>query len=455
MERFDTFRDHFLSLYQSAVSDVANKIDQKPTLTARTALQRSAKSTLPDIASDIAGREFARQRGLPASPSGTTARELTKPQIAAVCANLAFRYLKARLSNDAVALSQLNDEFKAGTCDPAWLSTVEEYIKYFGHGGGRNEIPYIRAGAVGANIIEIKSDAKIAIVGDWGTGAHAAFSVLMHIADSNPDVLIHLGDVYYSGTPLECQANFLEPVNRIVRARNPDTKVFTLAGNHDMYCGGVGFYELIKTLNPAPFVQPASFFCLRTSDARWQFLAMDTGLHDYSPTSVADAVTFLEADELDWHVQRVDEFPGKTILLSHHQLFSSFSAIGPANDGKRSALNPKLYEAFRQLNHSSKIAAWFWGHEHTLSIYDPYAGLQRGRCVGHGAVPTSTVDRIYQPLPDLIDPPSIRDRTELAQVGGVYTHGYSMLRLQPDFCSAAYFQDMNGQKNLLFEERIN
>ncbi|MGM4932703.1 metallophosphoesterase family protein [Tardiphaga sp. 619_E2_N8_5] len=455
MEKFDTFKDHFLSLYQSAVSDVARKIDEKPTLTSRAALQRSARSVLPDVAADIARREFARQRGLPVPPIGMTTRELTKPEIAAVCANLAFQYLKARLSNDAVALSELNDEFKAGTCDPAWLSTIDEYVQYFGKGGGRNEIPYIRAATVGAHIIEIKPDAKIAIVGDWGTGAQPALRVLKHIADDKPDVLIHLGDIYYSGTPLECETNFSDPVNRIVRASNPDTKIFTLSGNHDMYCGGVGYYELIKTLNPAPFVQPASFFCLRTSDLRWQFLAMDTGLHDYSPTSVAETITYLESDELDWHVQRVNEFPGKTILLSHHQLFSAFSAIGSAPNGQRSSLNPKLYEAFQKLNHSNKIAAWYWGHEHTLSIYDPYAGLQRGRCLGHGAVPTSTADRIYRPLPDLTDAPSIKDRTQLAQVGGVYAHGYSVLALQPDFCSATYFQDMAGRKNQMFEERID
>jgi len=56
------------------------------------------------------------------------------------------------------------------------------------------------------------------------------------------------------------------------------TKVptFTLAGNHDMFCGGAPYYKLIDQLG-----QPASYFCLRNDN--WQFLAMDTGLHDNNP----------------------------------------------------------------------------------------------------------------------------------------------------------------------------
>jgi hypothetical protein len=230
--------------------------------------------------------------------------------------------------------------------------------------------------------------------------------------------------------------------------------VFTLAGNHDMYCGGVGYYDLIKTINKAPFEQRASFFCLRTSDERWQFLGIDTGLHDYSPMSVSDAVTYIEPDELDWHSQRIDEFPGKTILLSHHQLFSAFSAIGPAVDGKRSPTNPKLYEAFRRLNNSHKVAAWFWGHEHTLSIYEPFSGLERGRCIGNGAVPTSIIDKIYEPLKDLDQIPSIKEGIQLSPVGGVYAHGYALVSLHGETCHAAYLQDLDGRASILFEEEI-
>ena len=163
----------------------------------------------------------------------------------------------------------------------------------------------------------------------------------------------------------------------------------------------VSAYELIKTLNSEPSVQPASFFCLRSADERWQLLAMDTGLHDYKPMSVTEALTSIEEDELAWHCDRIKEFKGKTVLLSHHQLFSAYSSIGTADkDGKRSPTNPNLLKAFDAMRASGHVAAWFWGHEHTLSIYQPFSELSRGRCLGHGAVPTSVIDRSMNPFQD-------------------------------------------------------
>ena len=455
MADFETFRDHLLSIYQSAVTDIAVQIDEKGKKSGqrvRSATSRDSINTLPGIAAEIAAEEFRSRRGL-SKPWQPRRRVLTKGEIGRVCAELALRYLKARLSNDADAIAKLNDEFIAGTCDPAWGRTIEEYLKYFGPDGQRKAILYLRPAMVGPNVIEIKPNTKVALAGDWGTGAQPAIQLLKQIAEKKPDIFVHLGDIYYSGTPQECRSNFLEPVNRILR-NGRDPLVYTLSGNHDMYCGGVGYYDLIKEVNPKPYTQPASYFCLRTTDERWQFLAMDTGLHDYSPLSVSDAFTYLEPDELEWHRDRIREFPGRTILLSHHQLFSAYSAIGEAKDGKRSALNPKLYEAFKVMAQSGKISAWFWGHEHTLSIYGPFVGLQRGRCLGHGAVPTSIAEKIYEPVKGLEKVPTEMAGVRLAQVGGVYAHGYAMLSLDGDVCSAAYYQDI-GSRKLIFEERLD
>jgi hypothetical protein len=158
---------------------------------------------------------------------------------------------------------------------------------------------------------------------------------------------------------------------------------------------------------------------------------MDTGLHDDNPGTVAGAVTYLEEDELAWHCDRIKEFSGRTILLSHHQLFSAFSPIGSADSqGKRAAINPSLLKAFKQMTEKKEIAAWFWGHEHTLSIYKPFAGLERGRCLGHGAVPVSVIDEIYKPLPDLDNAPATIDQSKLGTTGGVYNHGYAVLAFE-------------------------
>lgn len=455
----ETFRDHFLSIYQSAVGDVARRIDQNVLNSSKSLRHRSpgrsASSVLPIVAADIARREYAESRGLAVPPTQEANRALTAGDASRACAELAFRYLKARLSGNVQALAEITGEFKGSTCDPAWATTIEEYLQYFGPGGQRRQIPYIRAATVGAKTIKLKANARVALVGDWGTGAQPAVQILRHIAASKPDALIHLGDIYYSGTPAECTSNVLLPIEGILRSANSDLTAFTLAGNHDMYCGGVGFYDLIKRLNPAPFQQPASFFCLRSEDERWQFLAMDTGLHDYSPLNVDDAVTFLEGDELEWHCARIKEFPGRTILLSHHQLFSAFSAIGRLDEaGSRSAVNTRLLQAFNSMKAAGPISAWFWGHEHTLSIYNPFAGLQRGRCLGHGAVPVSVLDTIYKPVEGLREPPTLVPNTKLLELGSIYSHGYAVLSLTEDNCKAEYYHDVYGDPVLIHTENL-
>jgi 3',5'-cyclic AMP phosphodiesterase CpdA len=457
-DSFQTFEDNILSLYQSAVREVAIKIDERvrkdPRLARR--LQRSASSELQEIATIIASREYSDIRGEAKSTSiGPAARDLTKLGIAQVCAELALRYVKALAKGDENAIKDLENESTTGTCDVAWLSTLTEYRRYFGNNGKLRPIPYVRARDVGTNTIAIKADARIALVGDWATGANPAFEVLKLIANDKPDALIHLGDIYYSGTPDECRENFADPINKILR-REATVPVFTVSGNHDMYCGGVGFYQLIAELNPQPLTQAASFFCLRSVDERWQVLAMDTGLNDYNPRSVVDAVTFVDEDELAWHCDRIREFPGRTLLMSHHQLFSAFSPIGPKdNSGQRSPTNPLLLKAFQKMNSSGKVAAWFWGHEHTLSIYEPFGSLERGRCVGHGAVPVSARDAIYDKLDGLTDAPSIKGETRLATRRGVYNHGYALLSFRGYRCQAAYFQVTDNGLSLVHNEEIS
>ncbi len=455
-EKFETFRDYFLSLYQSAVTDIATQLDNRNSSKGLTGSRgRSSLSVLPGIAADIARQEQARRK------TGTTGgdppiRDLTLGDRASVCAELAFRYMKAKATGDQQALAQIKGEFSAGPCDPAWATTIEEYFGYFGPDGQRRAIPYVRAAQAGSQVIEIKANARVALAGDWGTGAEPAIKILKHIAGHAPDIFVHLGDVYYSGTPKECRSNFSDPIRQVLRAGSSNPLVYSLAGNHDMYCGGVGYYELIKTLNPAPFAQRASFFCLRSADERWQLLAMDTGLHDDNPLGVAEAVTSVEADELEWHRERIREFRGRTILLSHHQMFSAFSAIGEADEnGKRSAVNPHLRKAFQSLSAAGRISAWFWGHEHKLAVYNKFADLERGRCLGHGAVPTAIRDKIYDPLEGLDETPSIVAKAKLAANGDVYAHGYAVLSFKADVCSAEYFQGVGEQDVSVWSEEFS
>src|SRR5438105_1211265 len=118
----------------------------------------------------------------------------------------------AQARGDVVTAKQMKDRIEFSQCDPMWAGTLEEYAKYFGPGGGLQSIPYIRAGKVGKTVLDMKPNARVALIADWGTGTDAAVSLLQSVKQKAPDIVVHLGDVYYSGTDAECDKFFLEIV---------------------------------------------------------------------------------------------------------------------------------------------------------------------------------------------------------------------------------------------------
>jgi len=457
-----TFRDHILSIYQSAVADLARQVEADHGSDTRESMSQSPGS-LQSAAEEIAALRAAGRTnshvGASSPEKETEALEtMSVGETAGVCASLGLQYLEAKIFGDTATAERIKAEIEPGSkCDRRWISTLDAYLGYFGPSGTRREIPYVKPSQVGSRVIPIKSNARVALIGDWGTGAEPAKRILRQANEQKPDVVIHLGDIYYSGTEVECRTNFETIVDEVLHRPQSNVAVYTLAGNHDMYCGGIGYYGLIKRLNKGKMAQQASFFCLRSEDNAWQLVAMDTGLHDYSPFAVTDVETFVEPDELAWHEQRIKEFPGKTILLSHHQLFSAFSQIGrPAANGMLRAYNPRLKEVFDRLRGTGKqIAAWFWGHEHNLCIYKPYLDLRRGRCLGHSAIPVFKQDEPYKLLERIEDPPTIVEQTKLSLAGDIYTHGFATLAFKNDVATADYFEDRNGTAVKFHSETID
>jgi hypothetical protein len=233
----------------------------------------------------------------------------------------------------------------------------------------------------------------------------------------------------------EVQNNFLT----IVNAAAPNIPVYTLAGNHDMYSGGAPYYWLLTQLNGTPPLKPyrqqASYFCLR--NAYWQILAMDTGLHDCDPDTVNSNVTYLEQSEMDWHADKLKNSDGRrTVVLSHHQLFTAFGdGVGQPDGGQALAYNPKLYSAFSP--YLGGIALWLWGHEHNFEVFDSYIGLNKGRCTGASAIPVLQTDGPYGLIvnPDLQDQKALpaldSDAPQLSMNNdNVYFHSYAMMTLR-------------------------
>jgi hypothetical protein len=132
-------------------------------------------------------------------------------------------------------------------------------------------------------------------------------------------------------------------------------------------------------------------------------VAVDTGHNDNNPGTVSTNMTSLMSSggwsEAAWALRKVNSAGSrKTVMLSHHQLFSSFGSVGSVGT-QAYAYNPNLYEPFQ--NVLGQIEWWFWGHEHTLAIYDPYMGLKRGRCVGASAVPVFIDQQSYEAATNL------------------------------------------------------
>lgn len=388
------------------------------------------------------------RRAVPvAAPSGIAADAWN-------CAWLGLAWLEARAGGDEAAAARLHDALTGSRCDPAWIGTLDRYLAYFGSDGHRRTVPYRRPSEVGDGVLPMRAGARIALISDWGLGTQAADAVLRQAASLRPDLLIHLGDVYYSGIQREYEVNFRAPIASRLGPDGSRIPVYILSGNHDMYSGGEGYYAMLDRLNPEPARQRASWFCLRSADQAWQLLAMDTGLHDHDPlVAIGRAVqTFVEPEELAWHAARVREFPGRTILLSHHPLFSAFRQLRPREpDGSLPAINQALLDGFAPLLAEGRIAAWFWGHEHVLAIYRPYAGLQRGRCVGNGAIPVAIADEPYRLLDRLVDPPLLLPGVTPDRDGPIYAHGCALLDL--DAARVEFYQ--NTRSTPLYGERLD
>jgi hypothetical protein len=241
--------------------------------------------------------------------------------------------------------------------DPKWLSVVYQKLR----ARARGKAPFIEHQHLTDFQIALPERCRVALVSDWGTANLHAIAVAQRIAEREPHHVIHLGDVYYSGTPREVQRNFLD----IWQAYGPrHSRYWALNANHEMYSGGHGYFQHIL---PA-FGQPASYFSLQ--NRYWRLLALDTGYatHHFSPPQMP----WLEAQL---------QGSARNILLTHHHLFSPFRKPG---DALEEQLDPVLRDG--------RVFAWFWGHDHHLIEYADYRGM-KCRCIGHGSIPYVPPDR--------------------------------------------------------------
>jgi hypothetical protein len=390
MSKAFTFANPVLPLWQASIAEVHRRRQSvRNRMTPQAAQAYSPPS--PTIVEDLMApaHTVAEAVGKSSSPpdllklpGAAASLPATKAQTAEICAELAAKFLWAEVSGNEQAAELYAGELKYSVCDVlGWAECVATYLAYKAQS---KTLPYRPNMDVG---FDLGTKSKIAIIGDWGTGDPVAINLLQEIKKLSPDVLLHLGDVYYACTQSEAHNNFLD-VCKLVFGNN--IPLYTLCGNHDMYSGGTGYYWLVDQIG-----QKSSYFCLQNPN--WQFVALDTGHNDNDSGTVATNMTDLVSagdwSEAEWALKKIQAAGArKTVLLSHHQLFSPFGSVG--NVGNQPyAYNPNLFKTFQPVLNC--IEWWFWGHEHTLGIYAPYMGLKRGRCVGASAVPVLINQQSY------------------------------------------------------------
>jgi hypothetical protein len=346
--------------------------------------------------------------GLEAVEPGAEIPYIPNNQVLALLQSAYDEYLEKRTAPEAAGLEMPFDEM-----DPGWLTVAFEKLKELFRGKHK----FISHTSLTSFRYALPSDAVVVLFGDWGTGQPTAQRVMQQIKAAKPTHAIHLGDVYYSGTPREEQTRFLNVVDQF--GPPPATcKYYALNSNHEMYSGGYGYFDTtLKRLG-----QEASYFNL--ANEHWQLIAVDSGYEDHG----------LKDPQKEWLTAQLSQPGAKSIVLSHHQVFSPWESVA----GKR--LPQKTADLL------SKIYAWFWGHEHKCIIMGDHLGI-KARCIGHGAVPAT----VPYGTPSFPDVPIVRV-DERRSPDGVNVHGFALLRFAGAQLDVSYIDEFGSE---FFSERFD
>jgi len=224
----------------------------------------------------------------------------------------------------------------------------------------------------------LDSRARMVLVGDWGSGLPGAVQLAGKIWKSHlqPDVgskdlhVVHLGDVYHAGLASDYRKNFLKDWP-VPIGQESAVASWCLAGNHDMYSGGHGYFNMLK--DQRFFRQNQSSYFLMEND-HWQVFGLDTS---FDPRDFSGDIGELYGEQAAWVAQKRAATPNKKcLILTHHQPISAYDVV-----------KENLERRLRPIQTNGQIDAWFWGHEHLCAVYDSYEKIRYPVLLGHGGFP--------------------------------------------------------------------
>jgi hypothetical protein len=306
----------------------------------------------------------------------------------------------------------------AAAAETEHFSFLDDYLHYL----LKSKHKFVDAQGPNDFRFALPAQCRVALVGDWGTGTEEQENVARSIAATDPQHIIHLGDIYPTGAPREVEVYFKRVWDRHKPA---GAKLWAMNGNHEMYAKGYGYFDEVL-----PYCdQPASYF--RLENDHWRLLCLDSAYDEYT----------LHGGQWNWLVNLlVPEHP-KNIVLTHHQVFSAIDNR-PEDHHTDVGLGPVAA--------AGGVYGWLWGHEHICSIYDraPEYGNMRARCIGHGG---KAIKLPYPTKPRHPAPP-LQRTWDVARGDGTALNGFALLTFDGPRLHIAYMDENGGT---WFEEDWN
>ena len=313
-----------------------------------------------------------------------------------------------------------------GPLDPGWIECVVDGFKTL----LEEKAPFKTHQSLNDFLQAIPDQITIAVVGDWGAHNDPAKRVAEQIRAAKPDIIVHLGDIYYAGQDDEAEDSLkLWPLADLATGAIPPGTSFGLNGNHEMFSGGHAYFEKVLP----KFGHTASYFGLRNNF--WQILAFDSAYaeHRLLPPEEATGDQSALASQWNWLVDKFKNSSLPTILLSHHEPISSFAQENSDGENLRKDFQKFVAAAGRQ------PFGWFFGHEHKCTIYDLTDAFPfRTRLIGHGCIPHSP------PPPDQLPEPGCAPfflMNTKANDNGDAVSGFALLKFNHELIDIQYINE--------------
>lgn len=261
--------------------------------------------------------------------------------------------------------------------DYCWVISAVKYVLLVR--GYDQRHPWVKAPGGSIPISGSPSSLTLALAGDWGSGpwddpgkTYPAKTVLSGMLDTQPDFMVHLGDVYYAGTPSDSLLAPNEERAYFTDLWKPGSRgALALNSNHEMYSGANGLYQ---ALGSSMFAGQAgaTYFAIEIED--WLVLGLDSAYYDPSTLFMAGAL--VDPDQLAF-IQSFSPQDKNVLVLTHH--------TGLSYDGAKN--QPLWGQVCGALGKQPEV--WYWGHIHNGIVYSPQsqAGTTLARCCGHGSLP--------------------------------------------------------------------